>query len=59
MSSERLIVVAKRDCPTCVMLEGVYGELRAGGTPLAVYTQDDPAFPDSIPVRLILEGTIR
>ncbi len=47
--SERLIVVAKRDCPTCVMLEGVYGELRAGGTPVAVYTQDDPAFPESVP----------
>ena len=50
--SERLIVVAKRDCPTCEMLEGVYAELRAGGTPFAVYSQDDPGFPNSIPERI-------
>ncbi len=46
--SERLIVVAKRDCPTCTMLEDVYAQLKAGGTPLEVYSQDDPGFPESI-----------
>ncbi len=43
-----LIVVAKRDCPTCTMIEPVYAELAAGGTPLTVYSQDDPGFPGNI-----------
>jgi hypothetical protein len=45
---EELIVIAKRDCPTCTMLEPVYAELAEGGTPLTVYSQDDPSFPDSV-----------
>jgi hypothetical protein len=43
-----LIVVVKRDCPTCVLIEPVLKELRAAGAPLTVYSQDDPAFPESI-----------
>lgn len=46
--SEQLIVVAKRDCPTCTMIEPVYAQLAAGETPLTVYTQDDPGFPGNI-----------
>ena len=42
--AEQLIVVAKRDCPTCTMIEPVYAQLAAGATPLAVYSQDDPTF---------------
>jgi len=44
---EGLIAVVKRDCPTCVLIEPVLAEL-AAGKPLAVFTQDDPGFPESI-----------
>jgi hypothetical protein len=46
-----LIAVVKRDCPTCAMIAPVLGELarRAG---LAVYTQDDPGFPETVPGRI-------
>lgn len=43
-----LILVGKRDCATCVMLETVFGELAQGDTPLTVYSQDDPTFPSSV-----------
>ncbi len=46
--SDGLIIVAKRDCPTCVLLEPVYGELAQSGVALAVYSQDDPSFPASV-----------
>lgn len=37
-----LIVVSKRDCPTCTLIEGVMAELAGSDTPLVAYTQDDP-----------------
>ena len=43
------IVFVKKDCPTCVLIEPVLGELVRDGLPLTVYTQDDPTFPDSVP----------
>jgi len=43
-----LIAVVKRDCETCVMMEPVLAELAKAGA-LTVYTQDDPAFPASVP----------
>jgi hypothetical protein len=46
-----LVVVVKRDCPTCVMAAPVLGDL-ARGAGLTVYTQDDPAFPETVPGRL-------
>lgn len=46
--ADGFIVVAKRDCPTCSLLEPVYRELAECGTPLAVYSQDDPSFPESV-----------
>lgn len=39
-----LIVVAKRDCPTCGLVEPLLHELAAAGQPLTVYVQDDPAY---------------
>jgi hypothetical protein len=39
-----LIVVAKRDCPTCGLVEPLLRELAAAGQPLTVYVQDDPAY---------------
>ena len=39
-----LIVVAKRDCPTCLLVEPVLRELASGTDPLTVYAQDDPDY---------------
>jgi len=44
-----LIVIAKRDCPTCGLVEPLLHELAAGGTPLTVYVQDDPAYAAGVP----------
>ncbi|MBN9559856.1 MAG: thioredoxin family protein [Alphaproteobacteria bacterium] len=46
-----LIAVVKRDCPTCVLTAPVLGDLarRAG---LAVFTQDDPSFPETVAERI-------
>jgi hypothetical protein len=44
---EGLVAVVKRDCATCVLVAPVLGEIAARGRPLTVYTQDDPAFPDT------------
>ena len=43
------IVFCKRECATCSMIEPVLAQLAQGETKLTVYTQDDPAFPKSIP----------
>ena len=45
-----LVAVVKRDCPTCVLTAPVLGELarRAG---VVVYSQDDPTFPETVPLR--------
>ncbi len=45
--SLRYELILKRDCPTCLMLEPVVAELEAAGISLAIYSQDDPAFPAS------------
>ena len=44
--STSFIVVAKRDCPTCELVQPVLREIAATGAGLTVYTQDDPTFPD-------------
>lgn len=46
--TDGLIVVLKRDCPTCTLLGPVYGELADSGAPLLVVSQDDPTFPENI-----------
>ena len=47
-----LVAVIKRACPTCEMAAPVLGELaRIGG--LTVFSQDDPSFPESVPVRIV------
>ena len=45
--SDGLIVVVKRECPTCELVAPVLGDLAAAGR-LAVYSQDDPAFPEGV-----------
>ncbi len=42
-----LVIVAKRECHTCVMVEPVMRALDRAG-PLTVFTQDDPAFPSGV-----------
>jgi len=42
-----LVIVAKRDCPTCVLVEPVMQSLDRAG-PLTVLSQDDPAFPSGV-----------
>ncbi|MFL1482818.1 thioredoxin family protein [Marinobacter sp. LN3S78] len=39
-----LIVVAKRDCPTCQLIEPLLADIDREAGPLTVYSQDDPAF---------------
>ena len=46
--STSFVVVAKRDCPTCVLVQPVLREIAASGADLTVYTQDDPAFPEGL-----------
>jgi len=48
MIFDGFIIVAKRDCPTCTMLEPVYRELADSTTQIVIYSQDDPTFPESV-----------
>lgn len=43
-----LLIFAKRGCETCVMVEPVLPELIDAGSPIVVFTQDDPAFPEIV-----------
>ncbi len=47
LPSDGLVIVAKRDCPTCTLVEPVMRSLDRAG-PLAVITQDDPSFPSGV-----------
>ncbi|OGB02580.1 MAG: thiol reductase thioredoxin [Burkholderiales bacterium RIFCSPHIGHO2_12_FULL_69_20] len=44
-----LIVVAKRDCPTCGLVEPLLHTLAAGAGPLTVYVQDDATYAAGVP----------
>ena len=46
--SASFVVVAKRDCPTCELVQPVLCEIAASGAELTVYTQDDPEFPEGL-----------
>ena len=43
-----LVAFVKRDCPTCVDVASVLGEICARGPGVVVYTQDDPSFPEAV-----------
>src|SRR5258708_5153594 len=47
LPNDGLVIVAKRDCPTCVLVEPVMQSLDRAG-PLAVLSQDDPPFPPGV-----------
>ena len=43
-----LVVVVKRECATCQMVEPLLSEIAQHATSLTVYTQDDPTFASSV-----------
>ena len=43
-----LKLFAKRDCPTCELIEPVMRDLARRAGPIEVFSQDDPQFPDGI-----------
>ncbi|WP_328187431.1 thioredoxin family protein [Marinobacter sp. OP 3.4] len=43
-----LIVVAKRDCPTCQLIEPLLADIDREAGPLTVYSQDDPTFAEGV-----------
>lgn len=45
--ADGLLVAVKRDCPTCVLVDPVIGQLATAAGKLTVISQDDPAFPTS------------
>ena len=44
-----LAVFAKRDCPTCQLVEPVLRDLSARDADFRIYSQDDPDFPAQLP----------
>lgn len=46
--TDGLVLVAKRDCQTCELVQPVMRELAGGAHPLAIYSQDDPEFPEGV-----------
>ena len=52
-AQQQYSLVVKKDCPTCVLIEPVIGELaRRWDSRLTVYVQDDPSFPAAIESRV-------
>jgi hypothetical protein len=47
LPKDGLVIVAKRECHTCEMIQPVMQSLDRAG-PLVVFTQDDPAFPEGV-----------
>jgi hypothetical protein len=48
LPNDGLIVVAKRDCPTCELVEPLLQTLADSG-PVQIYSQDDPGFAAGVP----------
>ncbi len=46
--ADALLVVAKRDCPTCTLIRSVYREIAAADETFTVFSQDDPGFPEDL-----------
>jgi hypothetical protein len=44
-----LIVIAKRECPTCTLVEPLLARLGDGGDRVTVLVQDDPAYAAGMP----------
>ena len=52
-----IIAIVKRDCPTCTLVEPVLADLVRRGTVSAVFSQDDAAFPESVPTGVRRDDT--
>ena len=50
--ADGLVVVAKRDCPTCLLVEPLLPLLAATGMPLRVLVQGDEPYADGLPGRV-------
>ena len=61
LANDGLVLVVKRDCPTCRLIAPLAGELTAQGALAQVISQDDPAFPEGLEVTddRSLEGSWR
>ena len=46
------ILVCKRGCPTCTMIEPVMIQLEGSKIPLTIYAQDDPSLGDQIDIEI-------
>jgi hypothetical protein len=47
-----LVVIAKRECATCQMVEPLLTQIAQGSMPLTVFTQDDPTYGVDVNSRL-------
>jgi len=47
--ADGLVAVVKHDCPTCRLVAPVLADLASRGA-ITVFSQDDPAFPEGLPV---------
>ena len=52
-----LIIIAKRACPTCTLVEPLIAQIAQGALPLTVYIQDDPAYAAGVP-NTFYDGTL-
>ena len=50
LPNDGLVLIVKKDCPTCRLIEPAIRQLARGPLPLAVLSQDDPTFPAGLPV---------
>ncbi len=46
-----LVLVVRKDCPTCQLIAPVASELASRGCLAAIYSQDSPGFPEGLDVR--------
>ncbi len=52
-----LVVIAKRECPTCLLVEPLLRELSQSGKPVTVYVQDDPGYAAGLE-KVIFDDTL-
>ena len=48
LPADGLVLIVKRDCPTCRLIAPVAAQLAASDLLSGIYSQDDPSFPDNM-----------
>ena len=48
---DRLVIFAKKECPTCNLVQPVIQELAKSGRPVVVFAQDDMSFMHGLTVK--------